>query len=302
MRNFRLSARKHSRASARIGILGGALLVMLWIGLSASVPGGGVTAAPEGASARFPVQTPIPAAATAQMDNPAPAAASLDGVTANLPNFCVPDVYEPDNSIEQAKPLTMNGVPQIHGFDTPFDKDWYVVDGLIVGQWYNAATSHLVTEADTLMVLYDVNRNELKNHDDVGQPCNLAHLQNCASSISWRATYTGPYYISVLTWTYPIGTSPSRCPGYDMTGRTLRNYLPLVMKMPTPTPRNTFTPTPIRDSHSDSDTHKDVYAYRDPDSHDDAHAAADLHPDSNLDEAAGCHRRAGLQLSQRCGR
>ena len=79
-----------------------------------------------------------------------------------------------------------------------------------------------MNEADTNMFLYDVNRKEIRKHDDVGQPCSLAQLQNCASSISWRATYPGPYYIRVLTWTYPAGASPSLCPGYDMTGRTFR--------------------------------------------------------------------------------
>ena len=54
--------------------------------------------------------------------------------------------------------------------------------------------------------------------------------------------------MSVRTLGYPAGASPSLCPGYDMTGRTLRYYLPLVVKDPTPTitptPTNTFTPTP----------------------------------------------------------
>jgi len=82
MKYFRTSARTLSRASARtcarIGILGGALLILLWIGISATLPGGGVTAAPELASARSPVQTPIPVAATAPMDSPARAAAPSD--------------------------------------------------------------------------------------------------------------------------------------------------------------------------------------------------------------------------------
>jgi uncharacterized BrkB/YihY/UPF0761 family membrane protein len=45
MKDFRSSAQKHSRASARIGILGSAFLIMLWIGLSASAPSGGAIAA-----------------------------------------------------------------------------------------------------------------------------------------------------------------------------------------------------------------------------------------------------------------
>ena len=245
MRNFRSSAQKHSRASARIGILGSAFLIMLWIGLSASAPSGGAIAAPERAPARSPVQTPLPASATAQQDSPAPADASPDGVTANSPNLCVPDAYEPDNSLDQAKPLPMSGGAQIRGFHVASDQDWYVVNGLTAGRWYNTATSRLVNGADTLMILYNELGEQLKISDDVNPAlCSPAQLQSCASSISWRATYPGPYYISVRTWTYPAGPSPSLCPGYYMTGRTLRSYLPLVAKMPTPTPRNTSTPTP----------------------------------------------------------
>ena len=252
MRSFRITAGMHSRAAARIGMLGSALLVLIWIGISASSPGGAATAAPLLDHGRSPAQTPSPAIAPAQPSHPtsivsAPAA-SMTTTADDLPDFCVPDAYEPDNSIEQATPLTMDGVTQVHGFHIDIDQDWYVFDGLTAGWWYNAATSHLMNGADTLMILYDVNRNELKNHDDVKKPCNLEHLQNCASSISWRATYTGPYYISVRTWLYPAGPSPSLCRGYSMTGRTLRYYLPLVVKDPTPTitpsPTNTFTPTP----------------------------------------------------------
>ena len=78
------------------------------------------------------------------------------------------------------------------------------LSGLIAGQWYNAATSNLVNEADTYMILYDENRNLLKTNDDVNPAlCLPTQLQNCASSISWRATYSGPYYISVRTLALP---------------------------------------------------------------------------------------------------
>ena len=253
MRSFRISAGMHSRAAARIGMLGGALLVLLWIGISASSPDGAATAAPLLDHGRSPAQTPSPASDPAQPSDPtnyiiAPAD-SMTTTADDLPDFCVPDAYEPDDSIGQATPLTMNGVTQVHGFHIAIDMDWYVVDGLIKGQWYNAMTSNLVNRADTLMVLYDENLQTIKINDDVNRAlCSPTQLQNCASSISWPATYPGPYYISVRTWSFPVGTSPSLCPGYDMTGRTLRYYLPLVVKDPTatatPTPTTTLTPTP----------------------------------------------------------
>ena len=86
----------------------------------------------------------------------------------------------------QAKPLTMNGVPQIHGFHFAGDKDYYVVNGLTVGQWYDATTSHLVNEADTYMVLRDENLHDFsRKSDDVGPACHAqpGAPQDCASSI-----------------------------------------------------------------------------------------------------------------------
>ena len=324
MKYFRIFARTHSRAYTRIGVLGSALLVMLWIGISASSPGGGVTAAPELATARPPVQAPIVVTATAQSGSPARAAAPSESAADALPDFCVPDAYEPDDNYDQAKPLTMNGVAQIHGFHFAGDKDYYVVNGLVVGQWYDATTSHLVNEADTYMVLRDENYTFLKESDDVGPACQAqpAQPQDCASSIHWRATYPGPYYISVRTLGYPAGASPSLCPGYDMTGRTLRYYLPLVVKDPTPTtPRRHkhIHAHALGDGYTVSDTDRDGYAHRDVDAHCDEHAFAERHADKyphtdadcygdafantdcNVHAAAGRHRRAWFQLSQRRG-
>ena len=249
MKSFRISAPTHSQAAARIGMLGSALLVLVWIGISASSPGGAATAAPVLDHGRSPALTSSPVTIPAQTSDLAGfVSAPANGITTTTdvpPDFCVPDAYEPDGILEQAKPLIMNGVPQVHGSHVVGDKDWHVVDGLIVGQWYNATTSRLVNGADTFMALYDdKNSDPVKVSDDVTTPCSPARLQNCASSISWRATYPGPYYISVFTWTRPVSFPPIPCPGYDMTGRTLRYYLPLTVKDPTLTPTATPTATP----------------------------------------------------------
>jgi YVTN family beta-propeller protein len=250
MKPFRTSVESLSRAGIRIGLLGGALLVVLWIGISAA-SGRAATAAPALGHGRPPAQTPSPASDPARpSDSTNFVIAPADSMTTtadDLPDFCVPDAYEPDDDYGQAKPLTMDGVAQVHGFHFAGDKDFYIVNGLIVGQWYDATTSHLVNEADTYMELQDQNHVLLKRSDDVGPAC-PAQPQDCASSIRWRANYPGPFYIWVNTVAYPAGPSPSLCPGYDMTGRTLRNYLPVVVKdpspTPTPTPTITFTPTP----------------------------------------------------------
>ena len=66
---------------------------------------------------------------------------------------------------------------------------------------------------------------------------------DCASSITWMATYTGPYYAELLN----LG-SGGACPAYDVRANQVATWLPLVARdlvpTPTPTPSNTPTPTP----------------------------------------------------------
>ena len=191
------------------------------------------------------------------------------------------------------------------------------MDGLIVGQWYNAATSHLVNGADTFMFLYEM-RNPHVSQDRAMMwiPMCLAHARNRKTAPPrsvGKPLYPGPYYISVRTLWYPAGASPSLCPGYDMTGRTLRYYLPLVVKVPTPTthtrrrhqtvhfsdtdgtatPTATLTPTVTNTPSPTPRRQRPAHRRRLP--------GQTFTTDSNFDAAAGCHRRAGLQLSQRCG-
>ncbi|MEI8084214.1 MAG: hypothetical protein WCI74_20425, partial [Actinomycetes bacterium] len=254
MKYFRMSGRTQSRAGVRMGLLGGVLLTLVWLGVSALTPSAaatpvavsGVRAAPDAPKLALrwaPAQAPVPTFIPAQPNDPAGVGAAPTDATDALPDFCVPDAYEPDDSYQQETPLTMNGVAQLHGFHISTDIDWYVINGLTVDQWYNAATSNLVNEADTNMDLFDRNYRKLKTNDDVNALCPdypTPPTQDCASAISWKATYSGPYYIRVRTLWYPAGSPPSLCPGYEMTGRTLRTYLPFMVQQPTPT----FTPTP----------------------------------------------------------
>ena len=262
MKYFRMSGRTQSRAGVRMGLLGGVLLTLVWLGVSALTPSAAATpgavsgvhsapGAPELPLGWLPAQTPVPTFIPAQPNDPAGVGAAPADATDALPDFCVPDAFEPDDSYQQATPLTLNGIAQLHGFHIASDLDWYIVNGLIAGAWYNAATSNLVNEADTYMILYDESRNILKTNDDVNPAlCLPTQLQYCASAINWKATSSGPYYLSVRTLAFPVESPQIHCPGYDMTGRILRTYLPFMMQQPTPTltPTPTSTPSPTATS------------------------------------------------------
>jgi YVTN family beta-propeller protein len=165
-------------------------------------------------------------------------------VVAQAPT-CGPDIYEPDDTQAQAKLLPMTGITQTHTFHTNTDVDWLRIEGLTVGVSYAIRTANLVGGADTYIALYDNNGVLIKSNDDFDFPTNTncpALPQFCASAITWTPTYSGPYYLLVRTLSYP----PGACPGYDIFGRPLRSYSPIVPGNPprTPTPTPTGTPRP----------------------------------------------------------
>ncbi len=98
------------------------------------------------------------------------------------------------------------------------------------------------------MILYDQNGAILKTNDDLDQARCLTQPQYCASTITWKAANGGPYYLSLRTLTWPDQQYPQcPCPGYTVTGKALRFYLPLIIggapSQITPTPTATATPT-----------------------------------------------------------
>jgi YVTN family beta-propeller protein len=136
---------------------------------------------------------------------------------------------------------------QHHTFHNSLDVDWYRITGLVVGWSYNVRTSNLAAGTDTYMVLYDQNGTIVKSNDDFDNNTFCpGWLQFCASSISWTATNTGPYYLLVRTLSYG-----GACPAYDISGRPLRSFSPIVpgqqaTPTPTPTPTATGTQPPTR--------------------------------------------------------
>lgn len=111
--------------------------------------------------------------------------------------YCSPDMYEPDDTMEQAKWFTVDGLPQTHGFHECTESDWvkfeatagtrYMIQTLRLGAWY-----------DTMLFLYDAAGTELAFDDDSGP--------GLASSIVWTAPADGVYYVKVVE--YPSDCDP----------------------------------------------------------------------------------------------
>ncbi len=107
--------------------------------------------------------------------------------------YCSPDMYEPDDTMEQAQWFTVDGLPQTHGFHICQDVDFvkfeatagtrYMIQTLRLGRWY-----------DTMLFLYDATGTELAMDDDSGP--------GWASSIVWTAPADGVYYVKVIEYPY----------------------------------------------------------------------------------------------------
>ena len=194
------------------------------------------TATPTRTNTPTPTPTNTPTATPTHTPTSTPTATS----TPTCP--CDPDPYEPDDLQIQAQPFPLDGTTQTHTFHVATDVDWYRFDGLVSGWSYNIRTSNLAPGTDTYMILYDQNSQVVKSNDDIDTALCLSLPQFCASTLSWTATYSGPYYLLVRTLTYPDSQYPvCYCPGYDITGKPLRTWAPII---PGPLPEATPTPTP----------------------------------------------------------
>jgi len=111
--------------------------------------------------------------------------------------YCSPDMYEPDDAMEQAQWFAVDGLPQTHGFHICQDVDFvkfeatvgtrYMIQTLRLGRWY-----------DTMLFLYDAGGTLLTMDDDSGP--------GWASSIVWTAPADGVYYVKVIE--YPSDCNP----------------------------------------------------------------------------------------------
>jgi hypothetical protein len=124
---------------------------------------------------------------------------------------CYSDLYEPDNTILDARPISVNGQDQQHNFQGPCggDVDWVKFD-VISGTVYVIKTENLNLAAgnDTILGLYElsgeeaitvtVDGYEMVNDDSSNPP---------ASSIKWMAPMSGTYYVKVEPFNACTGRS-----------------------------------------------------------------------------------------------
>ena len=165
------------------------------------------------------------------------------------PLACAADAFEVDNTPEEAKLLPDNGQWATHTFHEAWDVDVIRIEA-IANRSYNIRTGNLAAGTDTLLDLRDNNDKRIAFSDDITLPPALCRSdqippdQNCASSITWLASYTGSYYARLLN----LGNLPGTCPTYDVRVLQVGVRLPLIARdlvsTSTPTPTNTPTATP----------------------------------------------------------
>ncbi|NOK58821.1 MAG: hypothetical protein GFH27_549301n151 [Chloroflexi bacterium AL-W] len=108
--------------------------------------------------------------------------------TGPIPDPC-PDIYEPDNTREQAQPFDFGSV-QIHIFcDYDDEYDWVTFEG-VKGLTYTIETSNLAPGVDTYLNLYYEQSNSIAWDDDSGE--------GRAAKLTRVAQQTGTYYVRVL--------------------------------------------------------------------------------------------------------
>jgi hypothetical protein len=166
-------------------IIGIAALVVfgcIVVGVTLAVIAGGVVPlssqiSPTAGQSHTPAMIPT---STATVPSPTPPTPSPEPAA---------DPYEPDDSIEEAQPITTDGVPHVHNLHVRRDHD-YVHFEAYEGTAYTMETSDLGGDVDTIVYLYDTEGNELAYADDGAQ-------EPLASRIVWIAPSSGTYYVMI---------------------------------------------------------------------------------------------------------
>jgi hypothetical protein len=156
------------------------------------------------------------------------------------PTFC-PDGSEPDNFVTQAKPGTLNGLPDVHTFHDAGDVDWISVN-LREGYtcWFEALGWWNITDTEMTLVGPDMQTVLAYNDDHPAMPF-------LSSRIDWVSTVTAPHYLKVNEL-YGRGD----CLGYHLTLTCFspyRSYLPIASRVIEPSAdRSTDTAGTLFDS------------------------------------------------------
>ncbi len=101
---------------------------------------------------------------------------------------CDEDQYEPDNSVDKAQPLRLNGNAQAHTPCAAGDIDWVKLDA-IDGATYTVETLNLGERADTKLCLHDATGKELRCDDDSGA--------GRGSRLTIEGSVAGVYFFSI---------------------------------------------------------------------------------------------------------
>ncbi len=118
-------------------------------------------------------------------------------ITANTPQTPT-DAYEPDNTANVARTITVGGASQDHNFHIRGDEDWVSFSAL-AGNIYVVETFNLGSTSDTVLELYNNLGTRLANNDD--------SAGSLASRISWVAPSNGTYYARVFHYRQDAGVN-----------------------------------------------------------------------------------------------
>jgi hypothetical protein len=99
------------------------------------------------------------------------------------------DAFEPDDTMDRATPIEIDGAPQTHTLNPPGDRD-YLSFEVAADTRYTVETGNLGAECDTVLVLYDEDGAELTYDDDGGE-------EELASRASWMAREDGEFFVEV---------------------------------------------------------------------------------------------------------
>ena len=109
-----------------------------------------------------------------------------------LAEACTPDEYEPDDTLQQATPLAVNGAPQTHNFCPAADAADWMSFSPPAGATITITTFELGSSCDTALRVYDANGHMVAADDDGGS----GH----ASQIVISGTLSETYYLRVAEY------------------------------------------------------------------------------------------------------
>jgi hypothetical protein len=113
------------------------------------------------------------------------------------------DSYEPDNTLNTAKPISVNGAAQTHTFHLAGDQDWASFTAA-AGSTYTISTANLDSCSDTVLELYNSTSSLLAFNDD---------FNGFASRIVWPSASSESLFVKVRHFNT---SSSGACTAYDL--------------------------------------------------------------------------------------